>query len=329
MAPDAALHRRHRLPTPGDLVVVVERATASESAPAVQPPITDLSCLLQQRMSPMAVLPALPSRSCARQPARSNVPVNQQRHQPVLLVSNLPLRAASCSPRANCETILHTSSRRIPQQRRGLPRLTVAAIALLAVLTLVVGAYIIGRNGPSVLGPPAVGEPATEPLSWAMVDEFPVPSSPLHGPRQTEDGLASGFSQDELGAVIAAINIMGRLSSSDPRVYETTARRQCVGDAEATIALIRGSFSTSPTGAATPTEIFYMMIPGGVSTSTADIMIAARTPQANAYEAYVAVSVSLRWIDGDWKVQLPQTPPRIVSSVAGYTSLGPIPPYPG
>jgi hypothetical protein len=51
--------------------------------------------------------------------------------------------------------------------------------------------------------------------------------SAAHGPFETANGLAVGFSHDELGALLAAINISARLTGqAGPAVYETTARRQ-------------------------------------------------------------------------------------------------------
>ena len=46
------------------------------------------------------------------------------------------------------------------------------------------------------------------------------------------------------------------------------------------------------------------------------------TPQARAAGGYAAVTRTLRWIDGDWRMQVPSSPARLVSSVATYHPLG-------
>ena len=50
--------------------------------------------------------------------------------------------------------------------------------------------------------------------------------------------------------------------------------------------------------------------------------IAADTPQARAAGGYAAVTRTLRWIDGDWRMQVPNTPARLITSVATYHPLG-------
>ena len=96
-----------------------------------------------------------------------------------------------------------------PTAGRGRRRLLVAIAAGLIVL---VGLALLvrptgGRH--PVAAAPAAAEPA---LSWALVGEQPVPTSPRAGPARTDGGVAAGFTHDELGAVLAAVHIAARLN---------------------------------------------------------------------------------------------------------------------
>lgn len=198
-------------------------------------------------------------------------------------------------------------------------------IAVLVVLALVVTAFLIGRAGSDSGGPGASPAPGLggSSITWSKVGWQPVPGSPVHGPAQTGNGLASGFSHDELGAALAAINISTRLSSAaGPMVYETTARLQAFGDIDATISTLRSQRSSSAPGAAAPTEYFYRISSGEPTGDVVVVSVAASTPQSSTMGGYAELSRTLQWVDGDWKVQVPFGPLRLIPSVADYTSLG-------
>src|SRR5689334_1256720 len=162
-------------------------------------------------------------------------------------------------------------------------------------------------------------------LAWVRVGEQPVPVSASHGPRVRHGGLAAGFAHDELGAVIAAINISTRLTrSAGPDVYEPTARHQCVGDIPAGLAAIAVQTGTATPGAATATEFFYRIAGGDPRGDTVVIALAARSPQAGAQGGYAALERTLVWSHRDWRIQLPTTAPHLTDSVDGYLSLGTI-----
>ena len=163
-------------------------------------------------------------------------------------------------------------------------------------------------------------------LTWVRVADQPVPVSTSHGPRMRHGGLAAGFAHDELGAVIAAINISTRLTgSAGPDVYEPTARHQCVGDIPAALATIAVQTGTATPGTAdAASEFFYRITGGDPHGDTATIALAARSPQATAQGGYAALERTVVWIHRDWRMQLPATPPHLTDSVDGYTSLGTI-----
>jgi hypothetical protein len=201
------------------------------------------------------------------------------------------------------------------------------AVAI-GVVVLLVAAFLIGRLGGTHRDASGFGSSvATGPeITWSWVGTQPVPESSRHGPAETGNGLASGFTHDELGAVLAAINISVRLSGqAGPAVYETTARLQCLGDIDTTIAAIRSQHSTAVAGSTTPTKYLYRITSGNPREDLVGITIALDTPQSRTLGGYTEVTRTLQWIDGDWKLHVPPPPPRLITSVDGWTSLGTVP----
>ena len=192
-----------------------------------------------------------------------------------------------------------------------------------AALIVLVGLALLARltlRADTVAAAPAAAEPA---LRWALVGEQPVPTSPRAGPARTADGVAAGFTHDELGAVLAAINVAARLNVDlGPTVYEAVARQQCVGDIDTALAQLRSTRSQAPPAATVATGYFYRVDGGDPTTDRVLVSIAADTPQARAAGGYAAVTRTLRWIDGDWRLQIPNTPARLISAVTTYHPLG-------
>ena len=128
-----------------------------------------------------------------------------------------------------------------------------ALLVLLVVLAAALHSVVRADDAPT---PPAAAPPADNALTWVRVGDQPVPMSTSHGPRIRHGGLAAGFAHDELGAVIAAINISTRLTgSAGPDVYEPTVRHQCVGDIPAALATIAVQTSTATPGTATAERV--------------------------------------------------------------------------
>jgi hypothetical protein len=211
-----------------------------------------------------------------------------------------------------------------PRLGRG-PRWAVGALlVLLVVLAAALHSVVRADDAPT---PPAAApaDSTDNTLTWIRVGDQPVPMSSSHGPRVRHGGLAAGFAHDELGAVIAAINISTRLTgSAGPDVYEPTVRHQCLGDIPAALATIAVQTGTATPGTATPSEFFYRITGGDPHGDTVTIALAARSPQAGAQGGYAALERTVVWIHRDWRMQLPAAPPHLTGSVDGYRSLGAI-----
>jgi hypothetical protein len=198
-------------------------------------------------------------------------------------------------------------------------------LVVVLVVLLATGAYLLGRsNGDAAAGGPGAAAGSTAPtISWSIVGGSPVPASLTHGPRNTASGLATGFSHDTLGAALAAMNISFRLTSeAGPQIYEATARSQCFGDVDTTLEQIRNSFSAASEESTTPSELWYKIASGDPSSDLVLISIAVKTPQSVERGGYAKFDRTMRWIDNDWKMQIPPLRPSIISSVSDYTLLG-------
>lgn len=205
-------------------------------------------------------------------------------------------------------------------RRRLLP---VLAAGLLVILVLV--AFLLGReSSPSeAAGPQGPAAPSPTGLAWDSVGGQPVPLSTEHGPSRREATASSGFAHDDLGAVMAAINIGARLTpAAGAAVLNATARTQCVGDVTALL----GSGTSQGTseasgGQTTPSEYLYRLS-GDPTSDVVTVSIAAVTPQATALGGYAELTRTLQWNDGDWKVQVPFPELKLIKQVDGYSSLG-------
>jgi len=208
---------------------------------------------------------------------------------------------------------------------------TVICVGLAVVLVslLAAGAYSLGREDSGAAASAASGAPGGSPgpvvpaISWSIVGGQPVPASADHGPLNTEGGRAAGFTHDVLGAALAAVNIGARLASEvGPQIYEATAREQCFGDIDSEITRIRDSASTASDGAATRSELWYKVTSGDPRGDLVLISVAVKSPETTTLGGYATVDFTMRWVTGDWKMQVPTTRPSIIPTAQGYTLLG-------
>jgi hypothetical protein len=193
-------------------------------------------------------------------------------------------------------------------------------LAVVLVALLAVGAFFLGRGsgGASTSNTP-VAAPSAPAIRWSVIGGIPVPVSSTGGPRNTEGGRATGFSHDALGAALAAVNISFRLVSDvGPQVYEPTVREQCFGDVDTTLEQVRHSPSIASPGSAT-SEFWYKILGGDPQGDLVLISIVVKTPQSGGY---VGSDRTLRWVNGDWRMQVPPPQPSVIPTVSGYTLLG-------
>lgn len=215
-------------------------------------------------------------------------------------------------------------------------------VAMAMVVVLGAGGWWLLRDvGPEIAGArktplpaplaPAVGsaDPHREPtcpLRWELAPSGDaVPASPCAGPWKTEDGRAAGFAHNRMGAVFAAINITTRLSAAaGAAVYRPTYAGQTVGDAQTALSELAREWTAAHSADTQPLEWWWRISAGDPAGELVMVELAAVTSQTAELGAVAHLSITLRWVEGDWKVQLPRPRATPVSTVDGYTSLGPI-----
>ncbi len=208
-----------------------------------------------------------------------------------------------------------------PQHRGWVAGSVVVAMAM-AVLVIVVS-VLVARPASA---PAVAAVPAIDPLTWTTVSGQPVPVHSVHGPHEETAGMARGFTQDEPGAALAAIHIAARLTVANrPEVFEAVAREQCVGPVEAEIEAFHefrdAGVLALPEGVV-PEGYWYVTVLDP-RREKALVLIAMPTPEARSLGAeYIERAYTMRWIDGDWKLEVPVSAPTLSGSVAGYEPLG-------
>lgn len=109
-----------------------------------------------------------------------------------------------------------------------------AAVVLLAVRDPATPAV---SRGPSPAR--STGETPQPDISWLQTLGVELPMSRAHGPRDVTSTTASGFSDSELGAAIAAVHVLIRTSAAaGPRVFEPTITQQVTGSNAAAMKLL-------------------------------------------------------------------------------------------
>ena len=225
--------------------------------------------------------------------------------------------------------------------RRVLP----AALAVIAVAGAGL-ALLLARGGPDAGHAAPAGSAAPSPagtaipqvslaeLRWSAYHGVMLPSSPAAGPRDTSGGLASGFADTPLGALLAALNIAVRANAQwGPDIYGLTIRDQVTGpDAAALLSSCQADYAQAsraahitggaPLGNAYVSEEAFRWVSWSPSDATVDLVSAGPGSQGATVRATTRVEVV--WSGGDWLVVAPPggdwgNAAAELSSLSGYT----------
>jgi hypothetical protein len=177
-------------------------------------------------------------------------------------------------------------------------------------------------------------------LGWMDFGGIELPVSRNAGPRHVRGGLASGFSDTPLGALLAAVNIAVRANAQwGPAIFGPTIRRQVTGPGAA--ALLAGCRATydqtiraegvpagQPLGRAYVTEEAFRWVIYTPVDATVDIVSAGPGDQGTTVRAVTRVEVE--WSGTDWRVIAPPggdwgNSAAALTSLTGYTRF-PAPP---
>jgi hypothetical protein len=197
--------------------------------------------------------------------------------------------------------------------------ITVTAAAILACII----AAVLPRGGGDRAGTPArsqqipsssaaVESPVTPVadvagLRWRNDHGYLLPVSAQAGPHVVRDGLASGFADTPLGALVAMINIAVRTAwEFGPAVFQPTIEHQVTGPYASEMLSLDldayGQGSTQIAGQSYARMVGYQWAGYTATDATADL---AEEGSAGGATVYVAVQIQAQWVNGDWLIVAP------------------------
>jgi hypothetical protein len=189
------------------------------------------------------------------------------------------------------------------------------------------------------LHPPAGTSPSSlasagQGLSWISFHGMQLPVSATDGPRNTSDGLASGFTDTPQGALLAAINIGVRTAAQwGTAIFEPTIARQVTGPDTAALlqaeetayAQLRAAAQVGPgqpAGQGYAAEVGYRFLAWSPADAVVDVVSAE--PLADGTTALASTRIQVSWQRGDWRVVAPPggnwaSAATAITSLSGYT----------
>jgi hypothetical protein len=193
---------------------------------------------------------------------------------------------------------------------------------------------------PSAQASPGLPKANLAGLRWTSYHGVELPTSAIAGPRVIRGGLASGFADTPLGAVLAAVNIAVRANAQwGPAVFGPTIRGQVTGpDASALLAACQQAYDQArraagvaagqPLGRAYVTEEAFRFEIYTPADATLDIVSAG--PGDGGATVRAATRVEVWWHGGDWRVVAPPggdwgNTATQITSLDGFTSFS-VPP---
>lgn len=208
-------------------------------------------------------------------------------------------------------------------QRRRSQRLLVmgAVVAVVLALLVAVGIYLLLRDGGSH-GAAAPSTPAgttgTHPsadISWAKVAGVELPISRTAGPHTMTAATASGFSDSELGAALAAVHVLIRSSAAaGPNIYGPTITRQVIGANTGAMKLLADQQYQQlrqqagvPDGAPVVGDAVVRGYRSGAFSAgkAATVQVYLASAQLAAQSQLLQFDIQLLRADGDWRVVAP------------------------
>jgi hypothetical protein len=173
-------------------------------------------------------------------------------------------------------------------------------------------------------------------LRWSDFHGVELPFSQVAGPRYTRGGLAAGFADTPLGALLAALNIGVRANAQwGPAIFGPVIRDQVTGaDAAALLASCQSAYGQAsqaahvtggqPLGNAYVAEEAFRVVAYTPADATVDLVSAGPGSQGATVRAVTRVQVA--WASGDWRVVAPPggdwgNTATELPSIAGYTTF--------
>lgn len=147
-------------------------------------------------------------------------------------------------------------------------------------------------------------------VSWPSYHGVRLPVSAQAGPHDTAGGVASGFTDTPLGALLAAVNIGVRTSwELGPGVFQPTIQQQVTGPFEAAMLAAdlddwgaggaQGAGGTGPDAV----EAAYQWV--GYTPSSATVDVVTEGTAGNGATVFAVTQIQVEWVAEDWRVVAP------------------------
>jgi hypothetical protein len=146
-------------------------------------------------------------------------------------------------------------------------------------------------------------------LTWVNFHGYSLPVAAQAGPHDTAGGVAAGYSDTPLGALLAAVNIGARTSwQLGPEIFQPAIQDQVTGPYQAQ--MLSSDLDTYSANAAQIPDIrAYASIVAyqwvGYTPADATVDLVAEGPGDNGTTVYVATQMETEWVNGDWRVVAP------------------------
>jgi hypothetical protein len=207
---------------------------------------------------------------------------------------------------------------------RAAAAIAVAAVLAAGVVVIATRGHVSGgehqqaataRRVPSASAAPArTGSPVVPVVDfsgvrWVDYHGVALPASAQAGPHDTAHGLASGYADTPLGALLAAVNIGVRTSwELGPAIFQPTIQQQVTGPFEADMLSAdldsygQGGAQTAGTGA-DASEAGYLYVGYTPADATVDIVTEGAADDGST--VYAVTQIEVEWLGGDWNVVAP------------------------
>lgn len=167
--------------------------------------------------------------------------------------------------------------------------------------------------------------PSTTPagLTWRAVQGVPLPYSATAGPTRLDGAVAAGYARTPLGALLAAQQIAVRCVVAPADGWRQVTLQQVVPDAGQRVWLAaRAGVGDAPPAGGYGQPAGFAFV--NYSPDTASVQLVSRFAPDGALQV---ATVTVRWVAGDWKLQLLPTgaaspTAQLVPSIYGYVPWG-------
>ena len=153
-------------------------------------------------------------------------------------------------------------------------------------------------------------------VTWQDLRGVRTPYSTEHGPFDVTGGRVLGFSEGDLGAVMAAVHLLARTEGFAGRdVYEPTIREQTTDtgyllQVAERVNAERAEETGQPVGSAfealAPTEVVGWRTRPGTGEADVDVVVTLGTTTGDAYRL-ASVTAPMVRAEGEWKLVAPAT----------------------